>query len=1805
MASIRNIERKQDYDASHQGQIYSTEINTVVDNLKEILNEATNDYAAFGSKELVYAINELRLQNVFKATGDNDLILENKYGKTNASYIETTNCSFKFQVEQTNTSAVTIQILGSSNKKPLKRNGAELENGFLKPGFVYHIEHDLENDCFNILNIMADTALNMTGASINTYSVPNTIAVRDSNADITVNTVRLTNTETNDNIGYILTQVEQGDNSTDNYVRMSTPAQLAESLPAESLLSALSSGDGSGSGLDADKVDGVHAYQLLRSDIDTRLSGKIFQNSSISNSGLYGPGFNSDKLTNVWGVSRYNALNDDGTDYNNFYGLLYKYNDDVDNKLYAKGHQLLWCTYGVPSVGIGDTIWTKTNVTIGRDAIARGNLVENSLAFQTGTTGIATDSTSMRLYVNDAKVISYTTDYVFIPDQTLIIQNLNTNNEVRVSDSAVSLTDTVQWLHIEQKSTSAGFQFRPLLNDITGSILEYVHYDSVLQRSAWLIDDNPIETYSYINTFNVNDSDSILYNKSLVLTADDVTLTDNHSYIGNYSALTDNIVLDTTTYTFDLTKDSSELFVNEPVDGVLRHKLSTTQINNTVKNVENSYTKTNILSNGDVVGKFYNTLSEIFDYATHATSETVLVGNRNRIVSKAVSSNLTFAYGNENIIEIEASDSGNDNGIEYAVVSSSRFISNNSNSNQRTVVVNEANVYNTADSVMSNSILYYGAVTGKLADYSWGIYIESVINNYLGGSLLIGIGTAGYGSSLNNDKAIILGDAGTGIRQNGDGVLELFQNGNIVLKASDIIETPTSKEWKIGDLATQNYLRLYSNELEFMSSDTSVKMDMTDDNSKFTITPTNGKTIEWYKNDYTRGADIWKYNGHEIDTITYDVQLTTPLTLRGFNIKSLTLSGDQTLGGDVDTAHFGLSSVFINNTDLNDKTYIVSGFSNTTAVGTDATAAIGINNKFILGTQNLTNAVGINNFMQSYPGTVIDKLLGIDIDINLDATHIDGVSSEIGSSVRIKKSPTSDSTYEMIGSYNALTYYNSDTDVDNGATNAYGVRSIIDVQSTTATFNSVYGYNAELNFNNVDNVDASYLFYGKYNSTVNENVYGIYIDSDVESYLKGQLYIGDRDDKFSILKHNELGLYTLNGNNTDVILNLYDTGEKFTIQPHVNDTLMSYIEWVYNDGKDYWAINGNPIDTRYYDITNDGIDDSIIFNRKTFRLDNAASLTDTRTYRHLYFDTRFAGNTERNDNDLIFESFVNYSEFGDDFTHGKGLYNIAYHNTGAPDSITGLYNYLITQETSEPYEVYGTINRLSVKNTNTIDSVNAFSKEIGVKTYITKSPTAGRSGEATAGHFEYWVTDDIDVDNDNGTYIATGLYGFVHIDSHAATLNTAYGVKSRIDFSYADQCEKSYLFYGSYDDELSGSTYGVYIHSDVPNYFAGSIESGVGLEQDVIYGPGFRLRRKTNQAGLQLVSDSCVQTHAGEPDRADYLWEWLRDRNGYDSVASMNTEWNIVSADSYVLLTANMQNNTIPSSSLMVTTSTVEYGSAISSFTHRNSRVLVNATEANGSLSTVKYISMVENTTTYGRKALGGSVSLIEDSVANTAIGAFAGIPDSDDIGNYNTLIGYDAGGSWKGGEKCTVVGAYSGNTGLTGSYVTLLGYNAEPNSASESNVVVLGDSTIETLRCNVSSISSLSDKRDKKNIQEIPVGLDAIRFLKPSTFEWNRRDGSPGRKGTQIGFIAQDFKELIEKFPVLKDTSLFDDINPEKYTIAYAELMPIVTKAIQELDSHINEQDKRIDVLIETAEKQQNLIDALEKRLNELENNS
>jgi hypothetical protein len=172
--------------------------------------------------------------------------------------------------------------------------------------------------------------------------------------------------------------------------------------------------------------------------------------------------------------------------------------------------------------------------------------------------------------------------------------------------------------------------------------------------------------------------------------------------------------------------------------------------------------------------------------------------------------------------------------------------------------------------------------------------------------------------------------------------------------------------------------------------------------------------------------------------------------------------------------------------------------------------------------------------------------------------------------------------------------------------------------------------------------------------------------------------------------------------------------------------------------------------------------------------------------------------------------------------------------------------------------------------------------------------------------------------------------------------------------------------------------------------------------------------------------------------------------------------------------------------------------------------------------------------------------------------------------GSNNVLVGRDAGKNLVA-DQCTYVGYSAGEgLGVPNQNQTCLGYNSQPNGGV--GEITLGDANISTLRCNTQTISSLSDLRDKTNISDLSYGLDFINKTRPVEFKWESRNGHARDGKVSNGFIAQELLAIGNN----EQHNLVAEDNPERLEAAYAALVPMMVKAIQELSAKVKELENK-----------------------------
>ena len=223
--------------------------------------------------------------------------------------------------------------------------------------------------------------------------------------------------------------------------------------------------------------------------------------------------------------------------------------------------------------------------------------------------------------------------------------------------------------------------------------------------------------------------------------------------------------------------------------------------------------------------------------------------------------------------------------------------------------------------------------------------------------------------------------------------------------------------------------------------------------------------------------------------------------------------------------------------------------------------------------------------------------------------------------------------------------------------------------------------------------------------------------------------------------------------------------------------------------------------------------------------------------------------------------------------------------------------------------------------------------------------------------------------------------------------------------------------------------------------------------------------------------------------------------------------------------------------------------------------------------------------------------------------------------GYTGVSMGYQASGQ---ASYATAIGGFSGVTasGLNG---TAVGYGATSagsngtalgNSAlAYANQFVLGNSSVNDLRCQDTSITGISDSRDKTNVTSLTLGLDFVNAIEPKAFNKNNRgeyytaqytdhelneddsltqsytfDQTSYDAGTEkfskreFGFIAQD---VAAQLPAeYSDARLTYSETEDKYgfdvqRFTMGDMTPILWKALQQLSDKHDQLQSDYDALL------------------------
>ncbi len=212
---------------------------------------------------------------------------------------------------------------------------------------------------------------------------------------------------------------------------------------------------------------------------------------------------------------------------------------------------------------------------------------------------------------------------------------------------------------------------------------------------------------------------------------------------------------------------------------------------------------------------------------------------------------------------------------------------------------------------------------------------------------------------------------------------------------------------------------------------------------------------------------------------------------------------------------------------------------------------------------------------------------------------------------------------------------------------------------------------------------------------------------------------------------------------------------------------------------------------------------------------------------------------------------------------------------------------------------------------------------------------------------------------------------------------------------------------------------------------------------------------------------------------------------------------------------------------------------------------------------------------------------------ANTALG-FAAMP-SNTSGQFNIVIGNQAAGGITTGNNNVIIGTFA-NTNNSASN-NAIGTSAVVNA---NNKIRLGNSAITVIEGQV-PFTTPSDGRFKTNVTENISGLDFIMQLRPVTYQFNTKkfddflrkdinkdettaakmDYTESQNISHSGFIAQEVEQAAKKSGYKFDGLHIPKNENETYSLAYAQFVVPLVKAMQQQQKEIELLKKQHELLV------------------------
>lgn len=147
--------------------------------------------------------------------------------------------------------------------------------------------------------------------------------------------------------------------------------------------------------------------------------------------------------------------------------------------------------------------------------------------------------------------------------------------------------------------------------------------------------------------------------------------------------------------------------------------------------------------------------------------------------------------------------------------------------------------------------------------------------------------------------------------------------------------------------------------------------------------------------------------------------------------------------------------------------------------------------------------------------------------------------------------------------------------------------------------------------------------------------------------------------------------------------------------------------------------------------------------------------------------------------------------------------------------------------------------------------------------------------------------------------------------------------------------------------------------------------------------------------------------------------------------------------------------------------------------------------------------------------------------------------------------------------------------------------YGPDEFGPTSSNSMTLGSSPYRWAEIwSINPLNMASDRRLKKDIQPIAYGLNEVLQLRSVEYKWIN-----GHDRKMLGLIAQEVEEIVPtvvRHDILSEEEIQDiesqgggrvvkDENKDSYSMSYSQLIPVLIKAIQELNEKVETLEAQI----------------------------